>query len=583
MNQLDPGCTGSSDDLFSLKLRYNTYETFANLYHPDALYNGNISVMAWQTSDNCEVKAYGYEYDQMNRLTKATYGEKGGSSTYWDINADRYKTEYSYDKNGNIATLKRYGKTGTSSYGLMDDLNYNYQSGNQSNRLAKVADYGLSTALAGVEQFVDKNTSGDDYAYDDSGNLIEDKNKDIDMVYNHLNKPTEVELSNGNKIEYIYDASGTKLRQKVFETGGSSVTKQTDYLNAFHYEDSDGAGGTESLELLFFSHEEGRVRRAGTELIHETFLKDHLGNIRVMFTDEDDNGSIDPNPIDDEVVQIDHYYPFGMRLSGASTLAAPAESNAYLYNGKELQDELGIGWHDYGARMYDASIGRWNGVDALAEEYLQISPYVYVANNPLIFVDPDGNYAEIVIKTVNTSTNTYESYTYKNEKLFDQNGKEYQGEDAYLVAVRYDLNKSKQDDPEVREVIDDLEDSKHKHYIQHPSTGSREFNGNKPLSRDDANNGIPTGSITYYDPENSFTANGDERSPQAGVIHELSHANDNDKGQNTNNEGETNNGISMKEVRAVNLENKVRVKTGDDIRETYRGKKIPEQHLDHNN
>lgn len=97
--------------------------------------------MAWQTSDdNCEVKAYGYEYDKLS-----------------------------------------YSST---------------------NQLKQVTDNGLSSALAGVEQFVDGADVSTEYLYD-SGNLIEDKNKDIDIAYNHLNKPTEVELPNGNKIAYI--------------------------------------------------------------------------------------------------------------------------------------------------------------------------------------------------------------------------------------------------------------------------------------------------------------------------------------------------------------------------------------------
>jgi RHS repeat-associated protein len=114
---------------------------------------------------------------------------------------------------------------------------------------------------------------------------------------------------------------------------------------------------------------------------YEYAIKDHLGNTRVMF---DETG---------EVLQDQSYYPFGMSMGEALTFDMPSSlpDNKYLYNGKELQDDFDLGWYDYGARFYDLQLARFHAIDKLSEKYYSWSPFVYVGNNPIKRVDPNGN------------------------------------------------------------------------------------------------------------------------------------------------------------------------------------------------
>jgi hypothetical protein len=186
----------------------------------------------------------------MSRLKSSDYAAYNTTSSNWSDNEDDYNTSYSYDLNGNISTLGRRGLTDPltdpATFGLLDSLTYTYSNSGSSNQLAKVNESGNDTEILGVEQFLDGTNTGDDYSYDDNGNLTEDKNKDITSItYNHLNKPTQILFGNQNSIGYIYDATGTKLQQKVSQVQIINqmevvVTTTTDYIGGFHYEACPG-------------------------------------------------------------------------------------------------------------------------------------------------------------------------------------------------------------------------------------------------------------------------------------------------------------------------------------------------------
>uniref|UniRef100_UPI0025EBC684 RHS repeat domain-containing protein n=1 Tax=Flavobacterium sp. TaxID=239 RepID=UPI0025EBC684 len=218
-------------------------------------------------------------------------------------------------------------------------------------------------------------TTGDDYVYDANGNMTVDKNKNISsIVYNHLNLPTKIVFPTGN-IVYIYNASGQKIQKVVTEN--TTVTTTDYFVGGYQYKNA---------VLQYFPTTEGYVKNtpvSGANTYSYVFnYTDHLGNTRLSYTKDATTGSL-------KILEESNYYPFGMKHNGYNPIS-PIPENRRLFNGKELQEELGLNQYDYGSRMYDPARAGWSTIDPLTEKMRRWSPYNYCFNNPMRFTDPDG-------------------------------------------------------------------------------------------------------------------------------------------------------------------------------------------------
>lgn len=170
-----------------------------------------------------------------------------------------------------------------------------------------------------------------------------------------LRLPQQITGTSIGTVNYTYDAEGRKLTKQT-------VNETRQYIDGIEYNEG-------TIDLLHT--ESGIARNNGGIYTYEFFLKDHLGNTRVVH-----NGA-------GTVLQQQDYLPFGLEISRYQ-----AVPNRYQYNGKEKQEELGQ--YDYGARFYDPAIGRWHVLDPLSEKMRRHSPYNYAFDNPIRFIDPDG-------------------------------------------------------------------------------------------------------------------------------------------------------------------------------------------------
>ncbi len=396
-----------------------------DLYYADnplgtSCYNGNISALRWCDAgyrQNGELKYRGYKfsYDELNRLGRAVYGE-GLDLT---LNPNHYNEIIDeYDLNGNIKIMKRYGLKQDGQYGIIDDLNYDYN----GNQISKVQDAASRINRIGAMDFDAKGSKKEfRYAYNDNGALVSDESRGIALIeYDDCGNPLRIQFTNGNVTRYVYAATGQKLRTihytvvpNITVAMGTSHPLISAEILSKDSTDYNGAFILENDKPTMYQFVGGYCSLRDTtdtpSIVFHYYNQDHLGNNRSVVNAE--TGIVE---------QINNYYPFGTPFYDEAN-TTNASLQPFKYNGKELDMMHGLNTYDYGARQYNPVTLRWDRIDPLCEKYYSISPYVYCANNPVNSIDLDG------CDTLNIS--------YVNDKWVFDNPIVAEGDDIFNVTI----------------------------------------------------------------------------------------------------------------------------------------------------
>jgi RHS repeat-associated protein len=397
------------------------------------LYGGNIS--AWSMNsinsgggleyENIPL-AHQYRYDEAYRLH--TQNMSSWNNPSWNSTAD-YQSAYTYDGNGNILSLLRNGYAGSGNV-AMDEFTYTYNNGR--NQLNHVSD---AVAAGNYSTDIDSQSSNN-YAYDAIGNLTKDDQAlitNIDWLAN--GKIKRIQFDSGapqEEIEFFYDPFGIRIAKVVKPM--ISDTTSFDYtlyvkdafgktIATYKRKDTLVAGSWEATTTIIEQPLYGNKLEAlmkNSQITEKTInwqavnstaksssdkhyrvlnqrvyrLEDHLGNVRITFSDvklATLDGSNNPikGTFDVDLKSLSNYTPYGVEMPG---MVYNTSQFRYGFNGMEKDNEVkGLGnSYDFGGRIYDPRLGRWFSVDPMESKYPNISPYAAFNNDPIFYIDPDG-------------------------------------------------------------------------------------------------------------------------------------------------------------------------------------------------
>ncbi len=219
-------------------------------------------------------------------------------------------------------------------------------------------------ALADERWVMERNA---DYIRDALGNTCPGRRRRVMATYRYTNN----------------SASGTSLKLADRPVGAcpEALRGSSSRLGSLRKEE-------ELRTLLSFQPQDANLIQQ-VDLNYE--LTDHLGNVTAVITGRLLDGNGGGTPKQAELLSAQGYEPFGSLLPGRNYSSS---SYRFGFNGQEKDDEMHNSTgnsYDFGARMYDPRVGRWLSIDPHAGKYAPISPYAFALNNPIIFVDADGN------------------------------------------------------------------------------------------------------------------------------------------------------------------------------------------------
>jgi RHS repeat-associated protein len=379
-----------------------------------------------------------------------------------------------------------------------------------------------------------------------------------------LNLPYKITGEENDEMQILYNADGALLQRKYI---ANQITKnKIDYIANKEYH-------LDTLKIIH--HDNGRIISNNSIFDYEYNIKDHLGNIRVTFSDMDNNNIISNN----DIRSRNDYYAFGLKMK--TPLANNEDGvtkNLYGYNGKEVWGEMDLGLSYYGFRLMDHAIGRFTSIDPLASKYTNISLYAYVANNPLNAIDPDGK--EIVYVT-----DKGRNFTYKNGDFYLRNTK------IKYDPIKHGQNKTLQTILKAYRVIENsndlilknqlktLQTTKTIHQIQEGDKNSVSTS-NQIEQKDGSMPTLTTYNFSDQQKQYFEEQEGIPDSDLGTITHEMRHQYDNQIGNNKDN-NQKNNSKDPSEIRGVYNENRGRQLDGQQTkRTTYNGIKIEKKLLE---